>query len=186
MQPSEIVACDEASGGQGDYAMHWRIDLEAGGLGAGPNVPEPDRVVIGRRGEPPIEQHAQRPDRIRVAFESGGLGAGPYVPQPGRSDRQIPQPDRAVSRARDELPVGQHAQRGNLTRVPVEAGGPGPGPHVPEPDRLVLGPRGEPPVGQRAQRTDRIRVPSVAGLGDAGLGPGRRVPDPDRIVLVML
>ena len=43
------------------------------------------RVVIGTRGEPPVGQHAQRGDPIRVSLEAGALGAGGQVPQPDRA-----------------------------------------------------------------------------------------------------
>jgi hypothetical protein len=51
------------------------------------------------RSEPPVGQQAQSRDKTRVALEPGGLGGA----------RQIPQPDRVVTRARSEPPVGQQA-----------------------------------------------------------------------------
>jgi hypothetical protein len=59
----EIVACHEAGGREGGDAGDRRVDFQAGGLGAGVGVPQPDRFVLGVRGEPPVLQHAQRSDR---------------------------------------------------------------------------------------------------------------------------
>jgi hypothetical protein len=36
-------------------AIDRRIGLQAGGVGAAIEVPQPDRVVIGTRGEPPVQ-----------------------------------------------------------------------------------------------------------------------------------
>ncbi len=71
------------------------MPLEAGGLGAGRYVPQPDRVVVRARGEPPVRQQAEGVDRRRMPFEAGGLGAGRHVPQ---TDRVVAESPRRAAR----------------------------------------------------------------------------------------
>ena len=52
------------------------MTLEAGGLGPGRHIPEPDRVVRSARGEPPVRQQAKGGDRGGMTLEAGGLGPG--------------------------------------------------------------------------------------------------------------
>ena len=82
------------------------MPLEAGGLGPGRHVPQPDRLVTGARGEPPVRQQAKGGDRAGMPLEARGLGPG----------RHIPQPDRVVIGARGEPPVRQQAQGGDRRR----------------------------------------------------------------------
>ena len=90
--------------------------LEAGGLGPGRHVPEPDRVVIGARGKPPVREQAKGGDRAGMTLEAGGLGPG----------RHVPEPDRVVPGPRGEPPVRQQAKGGDRTGMTLEAGGLGP------------------------------------------------------------
>ena len=87
------------------------MTLEAGGLGPGRHVPEPDRVVMSARGEPPVRQLAKGGDRGGMALEAGGLGPG----------RHVPEPDRVVIGARGEPPVRQQAKGGDRAGMTLEA-----------------------------------------------------------------
>ena len=138
---SRAPEASRPSGSRQRAATARGMTLEAGGLGPGRHVPEPDRVVIGARGEPPVRQQAKGGDRAGMTLEAGGLGPG----------RHVPEPDRVVIGARGEPPVRQQAKGGDRAGMTLEAGGLGPGRHVPEPDRVVLGARGEPPVRQQAK-----------------------------------
>jgi formylglycine-generating enzyme required for sulfatase activity len=89
-----------------------------------------------------------------MPFEAGDLGAA----------RHIPQSDRAVTRARGEAAVGQHAQRIGRLGVPFEAAGLGAARHIPQPNRPVKRARGEATVGQHAHRMGR-------GFAQAGAHP---------------
>jgi hypothetical protein len=53
-------------------ASATRVPLQAGGLGAGGRVPQPDRFIPRARGKPPVRQHAQRHDPTRVPLQAGG------------------------------------------------------------------------------------------------------------------
>ena len=56
MQQRALVAGDEAFGRDGDKRMDLGVRLEAGGLGSGRDVPQPDRLVMRARGEPPVRK----------------------------------------------------------------------------------------------------------------------------------
>ena len=115
------------------------MPFEAGGLGPGRHIPQPDRLVTRARGEPPVRQQAKGLNRTRMPFEAGGLGPR----------RHIPQPDRVVLRARGEPPVRQQAKGLNPIRMPFEAGGLGARRHIPQPDRVVPEPEASRPSGSR-------------------------------------
>ena len=119
------------------------MTVEAGGLGPGRDVPEPDRVVRGARGEPPVRQQAKGGDRVGMTVEAGGLG-----PAAASQSRIVLSEDPEASR-----PSGSW-QGGDRAGMAVEAGGLGPGGDVREPDGVVLGARGEPPVRQQAKGGD--------------------------------
>src|SRR5262245_31229086 len=88
VQAANIIAADDATVRQGGKAPDTAVDFEPCDFAPRGYVPQPDRVVPGARGEPPVRQCAQRIDRTLVPFEAGALGAGSHVPEP--DDRVVP------------------------------------------------------------------------------------------------
>jgi hypothetical protein len=60
VQSPEMVAGDEVIAGKYGQASDGGVDPEARNLAPFRYVPQPDRVVVGARGEASVGQHAQR------------------------------------------------------------------------------------------------------------------------------
>jgi hypothetical protein len=133
VQAADGVARDEAIVGESRQAKDGAVNFEAGDL-------SPDRMSHSRI----VLQQAESGDGGRVALEPCGLGA--------RGD--IPEPDRAVPRARGKPLVEQKAERGDNARMALKPSGLGARGDIPEPDRAVPRARGKPLVGQQAERGD--------------------------------
>ena len=129
------------------------VPLEPAQLGAGLEIPQPQRPIVGpRERAPPVGQHRHAGDPALVPLEPAQLGAGLEIPQP---QRPIPGPRERAP------PVGQHRHAGDPVLVPLEAAQLGAGLEIPQPQRPSSGPRERaPPVGQHRHAGDPASCPS--------------------------
>ena len=149
------------------------MPFEPAQLGAGLEIPQPQRPVLGpRERAPPVGQHRHAGDPVLVPLEAAQLGAG----------LEIPQPQRPVLGPRERAPpVGQQRHAGDPASCPASGAALGACSEIPQPQRPSSGPRERaPPVGQHRRAGDPALMPRRSGA--RGSPPCSEIPQPQRAV----